>query len=80
MIPMKDTKHRYFLKLNGHAYSFTLPASHVQVHKWVQQDNKRYWNEEAYHDDYANGQYPITTARCFWDNLVDMGFMPVEKL
>ncbi len=82
---------KHFLKFTptiagtGVAYSFTQPHEdagdgNVQVHKWVEQDNKRYWNEEPHHDDYANGHYPVAQARTFWNKLIEQGYIPVNDL
>ena len=78
---------KYFLKstrtsdLLRVAYSFTHPdTGNVQVHRWVEQDNKRYWNEEPFHDDYVNGHYPVVQARTFWDTLIEQGYIPVKDL
>ncbi len=78
---------KYFLKFiptidtGSVAYSFTHPdTGNVQVHKWVEQDNKRIWDEQPHHDDYANGNYPVVQARTFWNKLIEQGYIPVEKL
>ena len=80
---------RYFLKstrtsdLLRVAYSFTHMSTappNVQVHKWVVASDG-IWNEQSpHHDDYANGHYPVTQARTFWDELIEQGYIPVEKL
>ena len=64
------------------AYSFTASGHqpNVQVHKWVEQDNKRIWDEQPHHDDYANGHYPVAQARTFWNKLIEQGFIPVNDL
>ena len=77
---LKSTRTSDLLRV-AYSFSFTHPdTGNVQVHKWVEQDNKRYWNEEPHHDDYANGHYPVAQARTFWNKLIEQGYISVEKL
>ena len=77
---LKSTRTSDLLRV---AYSFTHmsnAAPNIQVHKWVEEDTKCFWNEEPFHDDYANGHYPVAQARTFWNTLIEQGYIPVKDL
>jgi len=73
------------VKSNGqygkHAFGFiNYNDNIIQITKLVLQKNGRYWDEEPYHVDYANGYYSLDRARSFWDARIEEGYFKTETL